>query len=45
MPHGAPMPKISATKAYGAEIEFVGTTVDECLVAAHGVRGRARGRC
>ena len=35
MPRGAPMPKISATKAYGAEIEFVGTTVDECLVAAH----------
>ena len=35
MPHGAPMPKISATKAYGADIEFVGTTVDECLVAAH----------
>ena len=34
MPHGAPMPKISATKAYGADIEFVGTTVDECLVAA-----------
>ena len=27
-------PKITATKAYGAEIEFVGTTVDECLVAA-----------
>src|SRR6476620_149641 len=35
MPHGAPMPKISATRAYGAEIEFVGTTVDDCLVAAH----------
>jgi threonine ammonia-lyase medium form len=35
MPHGAPMPKISATKAYGAEIEFVGMTVDDCLVAAH----------
>ena len=34
MPHGAPMPKISATKAYGAEIEFVGMTVDDCLVAA-----------
>jgi threonine dehydratase len=35
MPHGAPMPKISATKGYGAEVEFVGTTVDECLVTAH----------
>ena len=32
------MPKISATKAYGAEIEFVGTTVDECLVAARSSR-------
>ena len=34
MPHGAPMPKISATKGYGAQVEFVGQTVDECLVAA-----------
>jgi threonine dehydratase len=34
MPYGAPMPKISATRAYGAQIEFVGMTVDECLVAA-----------
>lgn len=34
MPHGAPMPKISATKAYGAEVDFVGSTVDDCLVAA-----------
>ncbi|HEY7718413.1 MAG TPA: threonine/serine dehydratase, partial [Pedococcus sp.] len=34
MPHGAPMPKLVATKAYGAEIEQVGTTIDECLVKA-----------
>jgi threonine dehydratase len=40
MPHGAPMPKISATKAYGAEVEFVGMTVDECLVAAHDFAAR-----
>ncbi|HEY8307188.1 MAG TPA: threonine ammonia-lyase [Lapillicoccus sp.] len=40
MPHGAPMPKISATKAYGAEIEFVGTTVDDCLVAAREFEAR-----
>ncbi len=35
MPHGAPMPKISATKGYGAEVELHGQTVDDCLVAAH----------
>src|SRR5689334_1932245 len=34
MPHGAPMPKRLATKAYGASIEQVGTTIDECLVKA-----------
>jgi len=34
MPHGAPMPKLLATKAYGAHIEQVGTTIDECLVEA-----------
>src|SRR6476469_2923403 len=34
MPHGAPMPKLVATKAYGATIEQVGTTIDECLVEA-----------
>jgi threonine dehydratase len=34
MPEGAPLPKITATKGYGAEIEFAGTTVDEALVAA-----------
>ena len=34
MPHGAPMPKLLATRAYGAEVELVGTTIDECLVSA-----------
>jgi threonine dehydratase len=34
MPHGAPTPKENATRAYGAVVEFVGTTIDECLVAA-----------
>jgi threonine dehydratase len=34
MPHGAPIPKEKATRAYGAEIRFVGTSIDECLVAA-----------
>jgi threonine dehydratase len=34
MPAGAPIPKVQATRGYGAEIQFVGTTIDECLVAA-----------
>ena len=34
MPEGAPLPKIQATRGYGAEIEFHGATVDEALVAA-----------
>ncbi|MFG2038323.1 threonine ammonia-lyase [Dactylosporangium sp. NPDC048998] len=35
MPVGAPLPKIAATKGYGAAVEFAGSTVDEALVAAH----------
>jgi threonine dehydratase len=34
MPTGAPLPKVAATKAYGATVELVGSTVDEALVAA-----------
>ncbi|WUH97507.1 threonine ammonia-lyase [Spirillospora sp. NBC_00431] len=34
MPVGAPLPKIAATRGYGAEIVFPGPTVDDCLVAA-----------
>jgi threonine dehydratase len=34
MPEGAPLPKVQATRGYGATIEFVGRTVDEALVAA-----------
>ncbi|WP_019630005.1 threonine ammonia-lyase [Actinomadura atramentaria] len=34
MPRGAPLPKIAATRGYGAEVRFPGPTVDECLVAA-----------
>jgi threonine dehydratase len=34
MPEGAPLPKVSATEAYGATVRFAGTTVDEALVAA-----------
>jgi len=34
MPDGAPLPKIEATKAYGATVHFAGSTVDDALVAA-----------
>jgi threonine dehydratase len=34
MPHGAPIPKVEATRAYGAEVLFHGQSVDEALVAA-----------
>ncbi|MGW0432979.1 threonine ammonia-lyase [Micromonospora sp. NPDC003197] len=34
MPVGAPLPKVAATKGYGARIELVGNNVDESLVAA-----------
>jgi threonine dehydratase len=34
MPIGAPLPKLEATRGYGAEVVLTGCTVDECLVAA-----------
>src|SRR3954470_75457 len=34
MPNGAPLPKVEATRAYGAQVEFSGSTVDDALVAA-----------
>ena len=34
MPEGAPLPKIEATKSYGASVSFAGSTVDDALVAA-----------
>ncbi|WP_320781344.1 threonine ammonia-lyase [Streptomyces sp. CRN 30] len=34
MPKGAPLPKISATREYGAEVRLHGTVVDETLAAA-----------
>jgi len=34
MPEGATLPKIEATVAYGAKVEFSGSTVDEALSAA-----------
>jgi threonine dehydratase len=34
MPVGAALPKVAATKGYGARVEIVGATVDESLLAA-----------
>ncbi len=34
MPHGAAMPKLQATRGYGATVHQVGGTIDECIRAA-----------
>lgn len=34
MPNGAAMPKLAATKGYGATVIQVGTTIDDCIVEA-----------
>ena len=41
MPEDAALPKISATKAYGARVVLSGSSVDEALVAAHAYAERA----
>lgn len=35
MPVNVPLPKLLATKAYGAQVHLIGDTVDDALVAAH----------
>lgn len=35
MPTGAALPKLAATRGYGAEVELHGQTLDEALVEAH----------
>jgi len=34
MPEGATIPKVQATRAYGAEVRFAGSTIDEALSTA-----------
>ena len=34
MPDAAPLPKVAATRAYGAQVRHAGSTVDEALVVA-----------
>jgi threonine dehydratase len=40
MPQGAPLPKVAATKGYGAAIQYAGVTVDDALVAARAFADR-----
>ncbi|WP_035697176.1 pyridoxal-phosphate dependent enzyme, partial [Glycomyces tenuis] len=35
MPAGAPLPKVAATKGYGADVILGGATVDDALESAH----------
>ncbi len=35
MPEGASIPKVQATRAYGADVRFAGATIEEALEAAH----------
>ncbi|WP_202863074.1 threonine ammonia-lyase [Ornithinimicrobium murale] len=37
MPNGASMPKLRATRGYGATVEQVGTTIDDCIERARAV--------
>lgn len=43
MPVDAPLPKVAATRGYGAEVRLTGRTVDEALVAAR-AEAEATGR-
>ena len=45
MPADAALPKIAATRDYGARVELVGASVDEALVARPRVRGPHRRAC
>ena len=42
-PRRRPLPKVEATRAYGAEVRLVGATVDDSLAAARARGGRAAG--
>ena len=40
MPEGAPLPKVEATRGYGAQVVLTGTCVEDCLGEALGVAER-----
>ncbi|HUQ39658.1 MAG TPA: threonine ammonia-lyase [Acidimicrobiales bacterium] len=43
MPDNAPLPKLEATRAYGAEVRLVGDGVDACIAAARTYAGSEGG--
>ena len=45
MPIGASIAKLTATRAYGADVELVGETLDDALEARQGLRGRGPAPC
>ena len=45
MPEAAPLPKVAATRAYGAEVRLVGQTLTEALVAAARATPSGPARC
>src|SRR5579872_1727649 len=44
MPSGAPLPKLEATRAYGASVRAGGDTVEECVTAAVAWAGKTGAR-
>ncbi|MDP9075174.1 MAG: threonine ammonia-lyase [Actinomycetota bacterium] len=36
MPEGAPLPKVAASRGYGAQVRLEGKTVDDCIALAQG---------
>ncbi|WP_147144243.1 threonine ammonia-lyase [Stackebrandtia albiflava] len=40
MPQGAPLPKVAATRGYGATVELVGSSVEDALAAAQDFAAR-----
>ncbi|HKY15180.1 MAG TPA: threonine ammonia-lyase [Microthrixaceae bacterium] len=43
MPRGASLPKVQATRAYGAEVVLVGATIDDCIVEARAAADERQG--
>ena len=45
MPQGAPLPKVEATRGYGADVVLHGLTVEDALIRARERRGADGRRC
>ena len=44
MPEAAPLPKVSATREYGAEVRLTGTSLEDAVVAARAYAGETGAR-